>query len=98
MSKLNEMIREFREDIGQSIEGLALLMQMEPDEFAQLEGNWIPPDDILQRLCVLFEWNYRDIKRLADKTPSLKPRLNDPEKHESSLTDGVLSASRLMSR
>ena len=29
MSKLNEMIREFREDIGQRIEGLALLMQME---------------------------------------------------------------------
>lgn len=87
MSQLNKMIREFREDIGQSIEGLALLMQMEPDEFAQLEEDWIPPDDILQRLCVLFEWNYRDIKRLADKSPSVKPRLNDPEKHESSLRD-----------
>ena len=29
MSELNQKIREFREDIGQSIEGLALLMQME---------------------------------------------------------------------
>ena len=87
MSKLNEMIREFREDIGQSIEGLALLMQMEPDEFAQLEEDWIPPDDILQRLCTLFEWNYRDIKRLADKTPSVKLGQNYPEKPESSLTE-----------
>jgi len=85
MSKLNEMIREFREDIGQSVEGLALLMQMEPEEFAQLEEDWIPPEDILQRLCVLFEWNFKDIKRIADKTPSLKPRQNDPEIHESSL-------------
>ena len=87
MSKLNEMIREFREDIGQSIEGLALLMQMEPDEFAQLEEDWIPPDDILQRLCALFEWNYRDIKRLADKTPSVKVGQNFPEKPESALTE-----------
>ena len=51
------MIREFREDIGQSIEGLALLMQLEPDEFARLEEDWIPPDDILKRLCALFQWN-----------------------------------------
>ena len=87
MSKLNEMIREFREDIGQSIEGLALLMQIEPDEFAQLEEDWIPPDDILQRLCALFEWNYRDIKRIAVKTPSVKLGQNFPEKPESSSTE-----------
>ena len=48
MSKLNEMIREFREGIGQSIEGLALLLQIEPDEFAQLEEDWVPPDDIIR--------------------------------------------------
>jgi len=74
------MIREFREDIGQSIEGLALLMQLEPDEFARLEEDWIPPDDILKRLCALFEWNYNDIKRLADKTPSVKSKKKELEK------------------
>ena len=72
MSELNQRIREFREDIGQSIEGLALLMQMEPEEFARLEEDWIPPDEIIQRLCSLFEWNYKDIKRLADNTPNSK--------------------------
>ena len=77
MSELNQKIREFREDIGQSIEGLALLMKMEPEEFARLEVDWIPPDEILQRLCSLFEWNYNDIKRIADKTPNSKPK----EKH-----------------
>ena len=77
MSELNKKIREFRVDIGQSIEGLALLMQMEPEEFAQLEEDWIPSDEILQRLCSLFEWNYKDIKRIADKTPNSKPK----EKH-----------------
>jgi len=42
MSKLNEMIRKFREDIGQSTEGLALLMQMDQEEYARLEKDWIP--------------------------------------------------------
>ena len=74
MSELNKKIREFREDIGQSIEGLALLMQMEPGEFARLEEDWIPPDEILERLCSLFEWNYKDIKRLADNTPNSRPK------------------------
>ena len=74
MSELNQRIREFREDIGQSIEGLALLMQMEPEEFARLEVDWIPSDEILQRLCSLFEWNYKDIKRLAQNTPNSKPK------------------------
>ena len=74
MSELNQRIREFREDIGQSIEGLALLMQMEPEEFARLEVDWIPSDEILQRLCSLFKWNYKDIKRLAQNTPDSKPK------------------------
>jgi len=77
MSELNQKIREFREDIGQSIEGLALLMQMEPEEFARLEEGWIPPDEILRRLCSLFEWNFKDIKRLADYTPNSKPKENN---------------------
>ena len=78
MSELNQRIREFREDIGQSIEGLALLMKMEPEEFARLEVDWIPPDEILQRLCSLFEWNYKDIKRLAQNTPNSKPKEKRP--------------------
>ena len=93
MSKLNEMIREFREDIGQSIEGLALLMQLEEDEYAMLEDDWIPPDDILQRLCALFEWNFHDIKRLADKTPSVKSKKKDQENQDSFLEEETSATS-----
>ena len=89
MSKLNEMIRKFREDIGQSTEGLALLMQMDQEEYARLEKDWIPPDDILQRLCALFEWNYKDIKRLADNTPSLKNKKSNPENKKASVTENI---------
>jgi len=93
MSVLNQKIREFREDVGQSIEGLALLMQMEPEEFARLEEDWIPPDEILQRLCSLFEWNYKDIKRLADNTPNSKPKekkhVNKKQVSEEGASDGI---------
>jgi transcriptional regulator with XRE-family HTH domain len=78
------MIKEFRLSIDQSIEALALLMQMEPDEYARLEEDWIPPPDILQRLCSLFEWNYQEISRLARNTPQRRPGVAVPESTASS--------------
>ena len=79
MAKLNEMIKDFRLSIDQSIEALALLMQMDPEEYARLEEDWNPPAEILQRLCALFEWNYQDISRLA---------MNTPQAPQSQLTEG----------
>ncbi len=85
MSKLNQMILEFREDIGQSIEGLALLMKMEPEDYLELEKDWIPPDDILKRLCSLFEWNFKEIKVIADNSPSKGQRKNNTKLASNSL-------------
>ncbi|MBC8259299.1 MAG: helix-turn-helix transcriptional regulator [SAR324 cluster bacterium] len=96
MSKLNKMIREFREDIGQSVEGLALLLQLEPPEYVRLEDDWIPPDDILQRLSALFEWNYQDIKRIADNTPSSKTKNRSPEEQELDLSKVVAAETALI--
>ena len=87
------MIREFRENIGQSVDGLALLMKLESDEYAKLEEDWIPPDDILKRLCTLFEWNYHDIKRLADKIPSVKSKKKNLKNHDSSFEKETSSKS-----
>ena len=84
MAKLNEMIREFRDSVNQSVEGLALLMGMPPEEYARLEEDWIPPDDVLERICSLFEWNFQDTKRSAlqssgepaeSQAPSPPPKL-----------------------
>ena len=69
MAKLNEMIREFRETINQSVEALAMLLQLSPEEYNQLEENWNPPDPVLERICTLFEWNYQDIKRISIQGP-----------------------------
>ena len=69
MAKLNEMIREFRESINQSVEALAMLLQLSPEEFNQLEENWNPPDPVLERICTLFECNYQDMKRISLQGP-----------------------------
>lgn len=79
MSRLNEMILEFRENIGQSIEGIALLMKMEPEEYAELEKEWIPPDNILKKICTLFDWNYNEIKKIVENYPSKKTKKNNLE-------------------
>ncbi len=85
MAKLNEMIRDFRLNIGQSIEALALLMQMDPEDYARLEEDWIPPEDVLERLCALFEWNYQEVKQLAQRTPSARRRTEEPSSEQWSL-------------
>ena len=82
MAKLNEMIKDFRLSIDQSIEALALLMQMDPEEYARLEEDWNPPADVLQRLCALFEWNYQEISRLAMNTPVSYTHLTLPTNRE----------------
>ena len=69
MAKLNEMIREFRESINQSVEALAMLLQLSPEEYTRLEESWNPPDPVLERICTLFEWNYQEIKRIALQGP-----------------------------
>lgn len=84
MAKLNEMIKEFRLSVNQSVEGIALLLQLKPEEYEALEKDWIPPDDLLQRLCALFEWNYNDIKRIAGNNPSASSKMTHPKRESSS--------------
>lgn len=68
MAKLNEKIKEFRLSVKQSFEGVALLLDVPVDTYKRLEEDWIPPDDLLERLCTLFSWNYQDTKRLASQS------------------------------
>ena len=100
MAKLNEMVKEFRLSIGQSVDGLALLMQVTPAEYRLLEVDWIPPDDVLQRMCALFQWNYQDIKRIAlqsggSSVSSAKPLERSTSKTEALGFDETLRNARL---
>ena len=80
MAKLNEMVKEFRLSINQSAEALAMMLQITLEEYESLETDWVPPDEVLQQMCTLFEWNYQDIKRMALNTSSPATiRQNHPE-------------------
>ncbi|MBF0277609.1 MAG: helix-turn-helix transcriptional regulator [SAR324 cluster bacterium] len=74
MAKLNEMVKEFRLSINQSAEAIAMMLQISKEQYEELESNWVPPDEFLKQMCSLFEWNYNDIKRIAQNTavPSKK--------------------------
>ena len=59
---LNERIRQAREEVSQSIEGLALLLQLNPEYYEQIESGKINPDeDLLKQISALFQWNFQDL-------------------------------------
>lgn len=70
MAKFNQMVKEFRESIKQTPEGVALLLQIRPADYLKLEEDWIPPEDLLERVCSLFSWNYQDIRRTIATDPN----------------------------
>lgn len=74
MAKLNEMIQEFRLSINQSVEALAMMLQLTIEEYEALEKDWIPSDETLKEICALFEWNYNDIKRIAHNSPTFSKK------------------------
>ena len=97
MAKLNEMVKEFRLSINQSAEALAMMLQITLEEYESLETDWVPPDEVLQQMCTLFEWNYQDIKRMALNTSSPSTiRQNHPEQttREPSSFHHLLQAAR----
>ena len=59
---LNQRIRQAREEVSQSIEGLALLLQLNPEYYEKLESGGITPDEeLLKKICALFQWNYQEL-------------------------------------
>lgn len=70
MAKLNEMVKEFRLSINQSVDALAMMLQVSVEEYEALEKDWSPPDDFLKQMCTLFEWNYNEIRQLALSSPA----------------------------
>lgn len=71
MGKINQMVKELRTSVNQSVEGIALLLQISPAQYRKLEEDWLPDDEFLERMCALFSWNFQEIQRLARNTPNL---------------------------
>lgn len=61
----HRMLRELRENASQSVEVMAILLNMEEKEYLAIEeGRNYPDNETLKRLCMVAEWNYYDTQRI----------------------------------
>lgn len=76
---LNGRLREVRDQSGQSIEIIALMLRIEPDAYMQLEAGDPPSDELLRRISVVYHWNYNELKDIlvSEQAHSYQPRFRD---------------------
>lgn len=57
------LIKDARTEAEQSVEAMAMMVNVAPEEYLEYEQGKIPPVETLQKICQLLEWNYNDILR-----------------------------------
>lgn len=61
----HRMLRKLREDASQSLEVMAVLLNMQEEDYVAIEeGRKYPDNETLKRLCMVAEWNYYDTQRI----------------------------------
>ena len=45
------------------MEGLSTLLGIPVDYYQALEEGVTPPDELLRKICSMFEWNYRQVRQ-----------------------------------
>ena len=60
-NSLGERLREVRMITGQSTEIIALMLNLEEEEYLRLERGTPPSDEVLRRISVIYNWNYQDL-------------------------------------
>ncbi|MDH4224495.1 MAG: transcriptional regulator [Deltaproteobacteria bacterium] len=74
-SNFHERLIQARVQARQTLEGMAVLLGMSPEEYEGLEGGRYPKDDTLKRLCTLMDWNFYDAQRII-LNEMISPRRN----------------------
>ena len=60
----HELLKQTRLEADQTVEVMAVLLNMTGEEYLALESWKYPDEDTLKRLCLMMEWNYYDSQRL----------------------------------
>ena len=60
-NSLGERLREVRMITGQSTEIIALMLNIEEEEYNRLEEGGQPSDEVLRRISMVYNWNYQDL-------------------------------------
>ena len=59
----HHMLQTAREQVGQTPEGIATLLNIPTESYETFEAGQVPPDDLVRQICALFGWNYRTIRQ-----------------------------------
>ncbi|MDH4246529.1 MAG: transcriptional regulator [Deltaproteobacteria bacterium] len=73
---LGQRMAEVREQTGQSLEVIAMLLGLTPESYMLLEGGELPDDELLRKISMVYDWNFHDLKALlrSEQALALQPR------------------------
>lgn len=73
---LGSRLREVREETGQSMEIIALLLGVNVETYQRLEQGDTPTDELVRRISMVYDWNYQDLLALlrSEQARALQPR------------------------
>ena len=77
---LGSRLREARTQIGQSKEIVAMLLKCSLADYERFEAGEAPPDEVLRRISLVFNWNYLDLLDTVRSAQAFvfQPRLPSP--------------------
>jgi len=87
---LHEQILQARMKADQNVEGISLLLQINPELYEQLESGTVNPDpDLLKRISSLFGWNYHELlnREKNSQFSQLLPAITSLDSPDSSITE-----------
>ena len=87
---LHEQIKQARVEADQNVEGMSLLLQINPEYYQQIEsGDAVPDPELLKRISTLFGWNYHEIlnREKNAQLSQLQPTVTILESSDSSITE-----------
>jgi len=100
----HEMLLQARVSANQTVDAMAILLNLSPDQYEQLESGKYPDDETLRRLCKMMGWNYYEAQRLIinemisphPKAPpgGMAPRVTAPVRAGADGTPGLPAAAR----
>ena len=87
---LHEQILKARVNADQNVEGISILLQINPELYEQIESGIVFPDpDLLKRISSLFGWNYNELlnREKSSHFSELLPAITSLNSPDSSISD-----------
>jgi len=87
---LHEQIKLARVEADQNVEGISLLLQINPEYYKQIEsGEAVPEPKMLKKISTLFGWNYHEIlnREKSSQLSQLQPTVTILKSSDSSVNE-----------